>query len=606
MAHQELIDKLREHGFSRQAVLLGSKFGSTYAEALSKAAFMNSDTYSKLGLGDKIAKLLSEIRKRNIAENLYNFVNGIGPNPGSYKPKRVPRKVSLKPLEVIVDTHLDADILRKAAGVEKEIVNIANEISKTIYRSAQQIIETDSNLVFEVYKDSDEYYTHFENGDVEKQKELFRGTLKHNKKILIRGQEMFSLSAYHFARNELLKFGLISGERYPDYQKIDTSTGVKIKINELLDELELILSDSSEFDIALINFRNGALNRERCVTDATEQFEFRTKSNYETHLSEKDISTLVKDDECDTSTDTTKLEGTKDIYASLLSLQHVVREEILGFFENEIQCINNLLMGAQQILSGGPITNPNASKVSILQNHDRFPNMEYSAETLDKLRPLVESLKTKLDDVPDISDLTTTSRMRKRRTHIYEMKELPKDPWDVTFGNDSGCCIFVPEELEKLGNGVFVPLYLTDSGVRLFAVYRRDEEKDSKRKRMGLVVAFDSQVEGKNILACNSLELSRFGISGGKDTIRLITQYVEKWLTSYGRKAKYDGVTLGAHSYNTSVNYSIRDREAVNQEMVFSYEKHPSYSDVFVYVDKEKRVMVANPKSSYWIWRKAE
>jgi len=174
------------------------------------------------------------------------------------------------------------------------------------------------------------------------------------------------------------------------------------------------------------------------------------------------------------------------------------------------------------------------------------------------------------------------------------MKELPKDPLDVTFGNDSGCCIFVPNEIEKMQNGWTIPFYLYDPHIRLFSIYR------DKKQRIGLVIAFETFSKNEpNVLCCNSLELSRIGIVGGRDTIKKLTDYVEDWLIRYAQEYGYFGVTMGSHSYNTAFNYSSRGGDTVKEELVFAGFREPFYSEIFVF-DKNIRT---RPDSNYWLWK---
>ncbi|HII71123.1 TPA: hypothetical protein HA265_00005 [Candidatus Woesearchaeota archaeon] len=183
------------------------------------------------------------------------------------------------------------------------------------------------------------------------------------------------------------------------------------------------------------------------------------------------------------------------------------------------------------------------------------------------------------------------------------VEELPKDPMDVTFGNDSGCCIFVPESTNDLNNGIFVPVYLLDLNIRLFAVYRLENGGD-KKHRMGLVVAFDTHTEnGRNILACNSLELSAYGVAGGKPALCKLTNYVEDWLIGYARRHRYHGVAMGSHSYNTSANFSGRKGDVVRQTLIFNTEGealNPFYSDIFDW-DSENALMKTRENACYWL-----
>ena len=203
---------------------------------------------------------------------------------------------------------------------------------------------------------------------------------------------------------------------------------------------------------------------------------------------------------------------------------------------------------------------------------------------------------------PDIFALPTPSKLKRKKHLKYLIEEMPKDPLDVTFGNDSGCCIFVDDDVKKTGNGMFVPYYLVHPGVRLFGVYRTEK---SRRQRMGLVVAFETEYADKRkgkILACNSLELSILGLAGGETTISRLVDYVEGWLVEYAKQNGYVGVCMGGHSYNTSLNYSSRKNDVVKDTLVFSNSPLFFYSDIFRADDD--RSMLTRDHSCYWLWKK--
>jgi len=121
---------------------------------------------------------------------------------------------------------------------------------------------------------------------------------------------------------------------------------------------------------------------------------------------------------------------------------------------------------------------------------------------------------------------------------------------------------------------------------------------------MGFVLAFESKDSyGKEILACNSLELSRLGISGGNATVQKIVEYAENWLIGYAQQHGYAGVSMGRHSYNTSQNFSTRRRDIVEDQLRFRQLGVTFYSDIFA-LNKGELVMKTRPKSCYWLWKK--
>ena len=294
----------------------------------------------------------------------------------------------------------------------------------------------------------------------------------------------------------------------------------------------------------------------------------------------------------------------KDLGEKLFKSDLDNKENFLdGSYYPSLRLFYGALQGLQHIIMGGPTTNPNASEVSVLQNHFSFPNIRYSAETIQKIKDLAENMQEVFNALPDISDLSVPSKLRKKKELQYAVKELPKDPLDVTFGNDSGCCIFVPEKLNELQNGYSVPYFLSSPEVRLFGVYRKQGEKE---QRMGFVLAFETETkEGKKILACNSLELSRMGIAGGMKTVSELPDYVESWLVDYPNQNRYSGATMGSHGYNTAYNFSSEKGEGVKEKLLYKGSTHGFYSDIFQreHPKDGDRVLVTREDSCYWLWK---
>ena len=80
---------------------------------------------------------------------------------------------------------------------------------------------------------------------------------------------------------------------------------------------------------------------------------------------------------------------------------------------------------------------------------------------------------------------------------------------------------------------------------------------------------------------------------------------MENWLINYAQEYEYDGITMGKHEYNTSVNFSSRVGDVVEEGLLFRGKYGGFYSDIFQF-DKKNKTMVTRPESSYWLWRKQQ
>lgn len=78
---------------------------------------------------------------------------------------------------------------------------------------------------------------------------------------------------------------------------------------------------------------------------------------------------------------------------------------------------------------------------------------------------------------------------------------------------------------------------------------------NSKERRVGIVLAFDSFDEkGKNVLACNSIELSPK--MNPLQHVPEVVGYVENALAEFAENNGYERVIMSSHDYNTGFNHS--------------------------------------------------
>lgn len=181
-----------------------------------------------------------------------------------------------------------------------------------------------------------------------------------------------------------------------------------------------------------------------------------------------------------------------------------------------------------------------------------------------------------------------------RKTHkptnlTYTMDLSKKDPLDVRFGNDSGCCIGIYENSDIIGHSHGLPHYMADNATFIFNIYQ--QRNKSKESRVGIVLAFDSyDKEGNRLSACNSIELSprmnpapsiegcemfleNFNIDYGP--IDKIVEFVENGLIDFGRQNGFEAVLISTHDYNTSYNYSKRVEQKPNKQGILKKIRSP-------------------------------
>ncbi len=140
----------------------------------------------------------------------------------------------------------------------------------------------------------------------------------------------------------------------------------------------------------------------------------------------------------------------------------------------------------------------------------------------------------------------------------YSLKLERKDPLDVKYGNDSGCCIGVYENTGELGNAYGLPQMLVDNSIYFFGIYQKIN--GGKERRVGLVLAFQTLDANRNkVLAGNSIELSPKMNPIG--VVPQVVEFAEEALRDFGIKNGYPAIIMSAHDYNTSLNFSQRKAE---------------------------------------------
>ncbi|TAL57649.1 MAG: hypothetical protein EPN86_01685 [Nanoarchaeota archaeon] len=578
-----------ERGWQRHSTLLTADQGRIYGRLLALPKW-RKHAAETIGQSETdrtgIERILAEYHER------FDAARG----DGSSAYRTIPRDYSQEPLEVRVKSTLNAESLTQAAKSFERINALCHQAISAIYVEVKKRIQADEDLVFEIYRDA--------LPSVERDRDAAAKSYREDIEEFVSSVKI-DMSNGHFGRPSIST--RVLHEHLP---------GSGIRLKELEDKSTLerfvalaeeVLKDERLFDKFFSAYHSEKRFRKRVLASAESRLE---GADFGVRY---DPITLSPQWVMISIFPSGSLEGYDETPESILKLGLAERGQIVEEYENGAFGLNHyspILAGIRQLVAGGPITNPNASRISIMQNDSHFPNIKYSAATMKKLRGIEEELGQLFDSLPDISELPTPTKLRRKSSIQYSIRELPKDPMDITFGNESGCCIFVPKERSEMVNGWSVPYYLADPDIRIFGVYRKGEPD----KRMGMVLAFETNESGevpkRRILSCNSLELSRTGIAGGRSTIQALTDYVENWLIGYAQITGYDGLTMGAHDYNTAANYSSMKGGPVIDDLFFGADNRPKplvYSDILeqVSLGGNASEMVLRKEGSYWLWRTA-
>lgn len=630
---EKITGKLKERGFERQATLLEDRRSRVnYMNVLMSNSPFQEEVIDSLGkdLFDDIcslAKCYGEQYRDTLSLK-------------SRKHKRAPLKIT-------IDHNFGKPDLEKLVELSREAADLSYKINHLIYRDARSIIKENKDTVFDIYKDDNLVYKSDEPRFFDELKTNYRMNLK---SILERGEERLKrLNRYRELKtpNVIIKSEEDSlksfitryiepldvdydNPRYP-IERLDYDNSKSIDENYLkkqLNILKFITKDKYAFKASFNKFlEREKTNLRECISKYGNEKLNRYEKLRDPHAFGDLFKSLIPfDEELSIESqdiildDVDKQTNEFDNKLVEIIMKSSLGERKQGFeqYERELGAYLQQLTGARQILDGGNVTNQDTEPISVIQNDNRYPNLKYSEKLKSDLGILVDRFADIMDCLPDISDIATSTKLRKKKDLAYEIRELPKHPLDVTFGNDSGCCVFVPKSTDEPSNGFSVPNYILNHNIRLFGVYRKEKKKE---QRMGFILSFltGNREKGYNrVLSCNSLELSRLGIAGGKNTIKKIVKYAEKWLAGYAKKHSYDAVTMGSHNYNTSVNYSEKNKEPVKESMVygdglvikpnsmgFFKPRHKFHSDIFVY-DKENHHLKTRPGACHYIWQRGE
>jgi hypothetical protein len=625
MSLQHLTELLKCKGFPKSATLIKSETGKLYIHYLSSWS-LNSNLIRK-ELGEEIINLLlgtsskifrydylsemKEMEKEEKNERLIKkykeymekiFIS----NTSGFFIDKIFNKDEEKLFEISFESKFSKEDLRKAEELEKKAEKIISFTKEIINNELENIAD---DTLFEVYKDT-------EKPDISEPHIIKRRMKKRCEQL-----EFFLIEQNPV---QIIKSGydLLSQYIIINY---DESKNLEENCKEIIEKTKKLLTDEKEFNLNLAYLEeNFEMLKKKKIIEKKRK-EIKDNKKYYLMKKEKDKETEQKEEEDifqtflkkalfyigsekfkeEEESDSELVYKGFDFLKDQDDLEKIVKmnlhqkEMILVEYQHTTKKISDTLKGIQQILEGGTITNPNASKFSIKQNHNNYPNIKYSKKAMQEFKKIFKELKKIENNLPDLNDLSAPSKLKRKNKLKYSIQKMPKDPLDLDFGKDAGCCLEVTDTYEKLENGVFVPIYLINPYINLFSITL---ERETKKQRMGLILAFITKnKENKKILACNSIELSRMGIAGGKKTIKNLINYAEKWIINYAKTRGFDGAVMGKHIYNTSANYSKKTEDILEEKLTI--ESQPFYSDIMEF-NEEENIMETRKSSCYWLWKK--
>ena len=610
---EEIALELRDNGFPKHATLLASEKGRVYADCLTKPQW-----YKKVreAFGFDIVRSLEDfLYSITTPEDL--LIAGMFPDSDF-----TPRNYSEEPLTVANEKPFTWDSITQTYTALNEIHRLTKIASRLIWSDFQSQFGDDEDTLYRVIKDEDAQINDPTNQDFNDYRRLVKERLK-----LFRTMEMFgessTLNAQYYNLLSLLPLVCKSEGIDPVYAEFyQVNQDVEISFDEDMgdDEIDLLMTEGLEYNpetlqrvlgaadqlienealleksfLAYWNQR-GVTHRQRVIKNALTRIKDKLEIEKFPLSFENEINLkLDHENYADLDFDLDNPYQIDEL-ADLVRKNPGYRKSLVDDFNIKRRHRAPQRVGMEQILAGGQITNPLKDSLSVGQNDGKFPNIKYQPETMKKLTKIVDKIKAFEEDLANVSDILVPKQVRNKKQLTYKMSEMSKNPLDITFGNQSGCCIFVSDEPDKMQNGGFIPIYLSSNYIRLFEIERVRQNSNS---RMGFVMTYDTITEdGDRIFTVNSLELSQKGIAGGKKTLDELTNYVEKWLIGYAKEAGYAGVVMGNHSYNTSVNHSSRSSDVVQEKLTFEG-SDLFYSDIFHKNRNNK--LETRKKSCYWL-----
>jgi hypothetical protein len=185
----------------------------------------------------------------------------------------------------------------------------------------------------------------------------------------------------------------------------------------------------------------------------------------------------------------------------------------------------------------------------------KYADPEQVFETLEGVNNIVYHLK-------HYKAPTVSSKVKKQRTAKYFLKLEQLMPWDVTFGNDAGCCLGVFDLVhpkDGLENAYGLPVVQLHQGISVFGIYQQIGARDPAR--VGLALGFHSlSNQDKAAELINSVELSESMNPLNEDGLKVLINHVHSYLWSFCDRAGFKDLAEGNHDYNTGFNYADKSK----------------------------------------------
>ena len=462
----DIVEELNERGFERQAVLLQSKFKYSYTLALMQKRWRSSvesqigtDLYQALMNSDLCQSLLSSSnRDHSAGKNIFD------------NEKKPSRDFQVPLLEVSITQNFSIECLVASEQIETNMIQLLDQADKIIYAEVKELTADNDDLLLRIYRDEDVIVNEANLSDQKKMQNSASIIKSYSKRI----SEVRALGLPH----SVMLVHIKPLQEYLPLNPFDSNDASPGNVEKICDYANQVLSDE-DLHRQNISRRSELLLEQhdtRVISNAkiniTEALRELYEYGIDGHLSYDYIDMMVSSSD----SNVTGVNQT-NYHQKLLKTDLKFREDILRNFQDEIRIKQRSLMGIKQIIAGSQATNSHVGEFSTKQNDGRFPNLQYSKASKDALQQIADEMDQLFDKLPDIGDLAVPRKLRNRGTLSYMVEELDYDPMDVTFGNEAGCCIFVPKEKSKIQNGYSVPVYLLEKQIKLFGVYRLDGEK---------------------------------------------------------------------------------------------------------------------------------